>query len=205
MGVPKGTDNFKAHRVAKQTVGLELLRVELDKALRRKARYPAWPALIADMERRTGMHRTTLGRNPGYRCMLEEFYEGQAGGSTYVLEKDASPDMLRAKLIDSQMEIGRLRNALSVAERANVAKVSADKSSIPQLSESAAHIAFVDTVWVLRAVLERINLDGTVFEIDLERCEIRDMAAAPGRRVVANGQRLKPFCGALSKLLEQER
>ena len=137
--------------------------------------------------------------------MLLEFLGGQAGATTFLLDKDASPEMLRAKLIDAQMEIGRLQVALLGADRVDAAKALAANQASPQLSESAAHSAFVDTVWAMRAVLDRVNLDGLVFEVDLERCEIRDMAAAPGRRVVVDGQRLRPFVEALRKLTEQER
>ena len=113
--------------------------------------------------------------------------------------------MLRAKLIDALLEIGRLREALSMKHPVLATMAYSDISAIPQVAESTAHNAFVDTVWALRAVLDRVNSDGTVFEMDLERCEIRDMAAAPGRRVVADGRRLRPFVEALRTLSKQER
>ena len=205
MGAPKGTDNFNVYRAAKQAGTLELLRSELERARRRKMPYPSKATLVSDMAARTKIHLTTLIRTPLYHRMLLEFLGGQAGGSTFVLDKDASPGMLRAKLIDAQMEIGRLREALSMKNQVLATMAHADISAIPQVAESTAHNAFVDTVWALRAVLDRVNSDGTVFEMDLERCEIRDMAAAPGRRVVADGRRLRPFVEALRTLSKQER
>lgn len=198
MGVPKGTDNFKAFRAAKQGSSVELLRAELEKARRRKMPYPDKATLVSDMAERTKIHRTTLVRNPIYHRLVLEFLAWQAGGSTFVSEKDAPPDMLRAKLIDARMEIGALKEQLAAQNQA---------ASAPVLTSNGAeaHTAYVDTVWALRAVLDRINEDGEVFEVDPDKGEIRDLAAAPGRRVVASGPRLRPFLDALRRLKEQER
>lgn len=85
MGVPKGTDNFKAFRAAQQGTSVELLRAELEKARRRKMPYPDKATLVSDMAERTKIHRTTLIRNPLYHRMLLEFLAGQSGASTFVL------------------------------------------------------------------------------------------------------------------------
>lgn len=205
MGVPKGKDNFKAFRASKQQSAQEILRTELEKARRRKMPYPDKATLVSDMAERTKLHRTTLVRNPRYHRLLLEFLATQAGGSTFVSESDAPPELLRAKLIDAQMEIGSLREQLADIGRAEARKPSSTNSEGLRLTESAAHAAFSDTVWALREVLDRLNLDGDVFEVDTNRCEIRDLAAAPGRRVVVAGQRLRPFIEALRTLKEQEQ
>lgn len=205
MGVSKGTDNFKAFRAAKQEAALALLRAELEKARRRKMPYPDKATLVSDMAERTKIHRTTLVRNPLYHRLLLQYLGGQAGASVHVADKDAPPELLRAKLIDAQMEIGRLKDALASAEHSKASAALNNGVGALSVSEAASHAAFADTVWALRAVLDRVNCDGVVFEVDLERCEIRDMAAAPGRRVIVDGQRLRPFVDALGRLLEQER
>lgn len=205
MGVPKGVDNFNAYRAAKQEGALEVLRTELEKARRRKMPYPSKATLVSDMAERTKIHRTTLTRNPLYHRMLLEFLNGQAGGSTFLLDKDASPEMLRAKLIDAQMEIGRLQMALDTSIRNDATAAMRTPAALPQQVEAVAHAAFVDTVWAMRAVLDRLNADGLVFEVDLEKAEILDLAAAPGRQIVAAGPRLRPFIEALRTLTEQER
>ena len=137
--------------------------------------------------------------------MLLEFLSGQSGGSAFLLDRDASPEMLRAKLIDAQMEIGRLQMLIDNANRNSAAKDAQEKASLPQPAESVAQAAFSDTVWAMRALFDRVNADGLVFEVDIERCEIRDLAAAPGRQVVVAGSRLRPFIEALHTLMEQER
>jgi len=204
MGVPKGVDNFSAHRAAKQEGALELLRTELEKARRRKMPYPSKATLVSDMAERTKIHRTTLTRNPLYHRMLLEFLGGQPRSTKLILDKDASPEMLRAKLIDAQMEIGRLQMALDTSTRNAATNVTSPLAALPQPVESVAHSAFVDTVWALRAVLDRVNADGLVFEVDLVQGEIRDLAAAPGRQVVVDGSRLRPFIEALRVLTKQE-
>lgn len=205
MGVPKGTDNFKAFRAAQQGTSVELLRNELEKAGRRKMPYPDKATLVSDMAERTKIHRTTLVRNPRYHRLLLEFLARQTGGSTFVTDKDAPPELLRAKLIDAQMELGSLREQLAARDRAAANRAVLPGAGTPTLSESEAHAAFADTVWAMRAVLDRVNIDGDVFEVDLDKGEVRDLAAAPGRRVVVSGPRLRPFLDALRRLREQER
>ncbi len=205
MGVPKGKDNFKAFRTTKQQSARDVLHTELEKARRRKMPYPDKATLVSDMAERTKLHRTTLVRNPVYHRLLLEFLATQAGGSTFVSDNDAPPELLRAKLIDAQMEIGSLRERIADAGRVEAGKASGSNSEGLRLTESAAHAVFSDTVWALREVLDRINLDGEVFEVDMTRCEIRDLAAAPGRRVVVAGQRLRPFIEAMRTLKEQEQ
>jgi hypothetical protein len=205
MGVPKGKDNFKAFRASKQKSAQEILHNELEKARRRKMTYPDKATLVSDMAERTKLHRTTLVRNPVYHRVLLEFLATQAGGSTFVSDNDASPELLRAKLIDAKLEIGSLRKQLADIGRNEAGNPRGIKPQGLRLTESAAHAAFSDTVWALREVLDRVNVDGEVFEVDLNRCEIRDLAAAPGRRVVMAGQRLRPFIEALRTLKEQEK
>ncbi len=205
MGVPKGTDNFRAFRAAQLSISIELLRSELEKARRRKMPYPDKRTLVSDMAERTKIHRTTLIRNPIYHRLLLEFLSGQAGASTFVADKDSPPELLRAKLIDSQMELGKLKAQLAACDRAASAKLVLPATETPLISESDAHIAYVDTVMAMRAVLDRINADGEVFEVDIDRIEIRDLSAAPGRQVVISGRRLRPFIDALRRLKEQEQ
>lgn len=205
MGVPKGKDNFKLFRAAKQQSAQELLRTELVKARRRKMPYPNIATLVADIADRTKLHRTTLVRNPVYHRMLLEFLITQAGGSTFVSDNDAPPELLRAKLIDAQMEIGRLCEHIARISRADIRKASGVNMDGLRINESTVHAAFSDTVWAFREVLERVNLDGEVFEVDLNRSEIRDLAGAPGRRIVVSGPRLRPFMDALRTLQEQEQ
>lgn len=204
MGAKKGTDHFTLYRKQNQEISVELLSTELGKARRRKMQYPDKATLVTDMSERTKIHRTTLIRNPAYHRLLLEFLGGQAGGSFIVSDNDATPELLRAKLIDAQLEIGNLKKALeSTKKELNLTtKIAIGQSE--KISDSVAYSAFSDTVWVLRTVIERINSDGDILEIDVNRLEIRDLAASPGRQVIISGQKVKSFVDAYKKLLQQE-
>jgi hypothetical protein len=204
MGVQKGTDNFKLYRAGKQQGTIEVLAAELGKAQRRKMPYKDKATLVTDMADRTKIHRTTLVRNPLYHRLILEFLVLQAGGSSFVSVKDAPPELLRAKLIDVQMELGRLRNQLDKSTKDNSIGSIVGGAATPQLTESATHAAFSDTVWVLREILDRLNVDGEVMVVDLERYEILDLSAAPGRRCVSSGSRVRPFIDAYKRLRQQE-
>lgn len=204
MGVQKGTDNFKLHRAGKQQGTIDLLVAELGKVQRRKMLYKDKATLVTDMADRTKIHRTTLVRNPFYHRLILEFLGMQAGGSSFVSVKDAPPELLRAKLIDAQMELGRLRHQLDKFTKKISVVSMAGGTATPQLTESATYAAFSDTVWVLREILDRLNVDGEVLVVDLERYEIRDLSAAPSRRIVSSGPRVRPFIDAYKRLREQE-
>lgn len=199
MGVPKGTDNFKAHRTSKVSASVELLRSELAKARKRKMPYPDKKTLVADMAERTKIHRTTLGRNPAYQLLILKHLGMQAGGSSIVADKDAPRELLLAKLVDAQMEIGRLTREVQKAHAST-----RPGGDLAVMAPSAAHAAFSDTVWVLREVVERINEGGETLVVDLQRGEIRDLAAPNGREVVVGGARVRSFLDAYKRLLDQE-
>ncbi|GAD21992.1 hypothetical protein [Acidovorax sp. MR-S7] len=169
MGVPKGTDNFKSFRAAKQETSVALLRSELERAKRRKMPYPDKATLVSDMSSRTKIHRTTLVRNPLYHRLLLEFLVGQAGGSTFVADKDAPPELLRAKLIDAQMEIGSLKEQLAMRDRAASAAVLKVGRS-PMLSESDAHSAYAD-IFSAKLIDDHGRVqDATCLDHCLQRC-----------------------------------
>lgn len=199
MGVRKGTDNFKQHRQGKLDIKVAQLQEELDKAGRRKMPYPDLTTLVSDMSERVSLHRTTLTRNKTYMAMLLRHLNGQAGASALVVDSDASPELLRAKLLDAELELSQVRRELAKAQSAR-----ALASKTPAISSSAAYAAFSDTVWVLRQIVERVNADGELLVVDLKKSEVRDLAAAPGRQVVVSGSRVRSFADAYRLLLEQE-
>lgn len=199
MGVPKGTDNFRAHRSAKVDANSKLIDIELNKARRGKIAYSDLDALVRDMAARTGIYRTTLKRNQVYLKKLTKHLEGQIGATSVIAERSASTRVLEAKLIDAQMDAGQ-----ATRELAKMRASSKGQSPGATLENSATHAAFSDTVWVLRAVIERLNADGETFVIDFDQYVVRDLSAAPGRQVVASGPKVKAFADAYKRLLRQE-
>jgi hypothetical protein len=202
MGVRKGQDNFKDFRDKRGKISEDLLKKELDKASRRKTIYPTESSLIIDMADRTGLHRTTITRNPKYYRLLLSFLASQPGATTHVRNKDASPTLLQAKILDMTMENAGLANELVLAKRQSSVKKNSPASID---SGSLAHSDFSDTVMLLRAVIDSINARGEIIKVDLETGEINNMAAAPSKRLIAAGQRTAPFIKAMRVLREQEK
>lgn len=204
MGVPKGTDNFKSHRSDKQSLFVSRIKAELEKLDRRKIKYENARTLVADLSERLGIHRTTFGRNPKYEKLVMDFLARQPGASTFVANEDATPELLRAKLLDADMNLGLLQDQMIEREKA-ATKVASASAEPAKLSVSEAHLAYADTVWAMRAVIDRVNAGGDLLEIDMDKGEIRDLASAPGRQVIVSGPRLRPFLDALRRLKAQEQ
>ena len=202
MGVRKGQDNFKGYRDTRSKVSEELLKRELDKASRRKTIYPTESSLLIDMADRTGLHRTTITRNPKYYRLLLNHLAAQSGATKHVRDKDASPALLQAKLLDKTMENAGLANELALAKKQASIK---HKNPASADSRSVAHADFSDTVMLLRAVIDSINSQMEIIKVDLETGEIRNMAEVPSRRLIAAGQRTAPFIKAMRILKEQEK
>lgn len=204
MGVPKGTDNFKSHREDRQNSTVKRIQAELEKLDRRKIKYENARTLVADLADRLGIHRTTFGRNPKYEKLVLNFLAAQAGASTFVVNEDATPELLRAKLIDADMKFGMLQEQLTERDKA-AARADTASAEPTKLSVSEAHMAYADTVWAMRAVIDRVNAGGDLLEVDLDKGEIRDLSAAPGRQVIVSGPRLRPFLDGLRRLKAQEQ
>jgi hypothetical protein len=200
MGVPKGVDNFKHHRASKIEGSLELLRKALKTIKKSKKRFTDISSVVYEISKLTDLHRTTLTRNSAYREEILKFLVGQPGASTFVIPDDATPELLRAKLLDAQLQISQLMAKQEKREKQERARAINESNSTP-----ASQVAFSDTVSAFRAVLERINSPHTIFNVDLDRGEIIDLAADATHRVVVSGQRIKPFIEALRRLKEQER
>jgi DNA-binding XRE family transcriptional regulator len=202
MGVRKGTDNFKTHREVLTNSTEESLRLALESSLVRKIFYSTKGALVADMAQRLGVHRTTLGRNEKYSRMLLSFFSRQQGASLKLEVKNATPEVLRLKVMDADIRIGRLEHQLSQATR--LQHIASRRAPLPS-NDIDAYAAFGDLVWVLKMVIDRINIDAKTLDIDFQRYEILDLAAAPGRQVIVAGRRVRSFIDAYKLILEQER
>ena len=203
MGVRKGTDNFAAFRELKSKSSQRLVVDTLERLRKRKLRYPSISTLVADIAEKTGIHRTTLMRNPEYKRLILTFLASQPGASASVSDDDASPELLRAKLFDTRLEAKNLRSRIAVLELQVQKLTITDAAPLPD--EAGAQVAFANTVALLKLVLERINKDFEVMKVDFDKGEIRDLAASSGRQLVADGPRARSFIQAYQKLLAQEK
>lgn len=208
MGVPKGTDNFAKSRAEGVAANTELIRRVLDKQRKRRIPYPDLRALAEDVSEWTGLHRTTLTR-PGskYLKLLLLYLAEQPGASARVSDGDATPAMLKAKLLDARLEIRNLKNRLEVAEYAS--RASGEKNDKPIASAKAAsgpdwYLAFADTATVLKLLIDRINAIDETVQVDVEGKKIIDLSAPLRDRVVAGPERVRWFADFYKKTTDQE-
>lgn len=204
MGVSKGTDNFASFRKEKAEGSRRLIEDTLERLRKRKLRYPTLSILAEEVAEKTGIHRTTLSRNPDYKRLLLNFLAYQPGASATVSDDDASPELLRAKLFDARLEAKNLRSRIAALEQQAQTLATAGHAPVTSLEESTWQAAFGNTVALLKLVLERINKDFEVIQVDFEKGEILDLASPSGRQLVAGGTRARAFIDAYRKLLEQE-
>lgn len=206
MGAPKGTDNFSGYRDAKIKGNLLLIEDALGILKKRKLRFEGVQVLAAEIAERTGIHRTTLCRNPAYKRLLLNHMATQPGASALVSDDEATPELLKAKLFDARLEVRNLRSRVAALEQKlsapatqsiEMAKPDAGKTSNP-------HVDFSNTVMVLKLVLDRINAEFEVIQVDFDGEEIRDLSAPAGRQVIVTGTRARAFLEAYRTLLEQE-
>lgn len=206
MGVSKGTNNFKEFRDEQVESNARLIDAVLKRVRKRKHPYPDLSVLVADIAERTGIHRTTLTRNPKYHKKLLDHLAAQPGATIFVSDKDATPELLKAKLFDARLELKNLRDRLAAAE-AQLANV---KNSDAMINNAMAdgmpnwNLAFSETATLLRLVLERMNSEFEVMKVDIESGEILDISAPKDQRLVARGSRTRAFIEFHKKLLVQE-
>ncbi|EIF30152.1 hypothetical protein BCh11DRAFT_05627 [Burkholderia sp. Ch1-1] len=208
MGVPKGTDNFAKSRAKSVAANLELIRRELDKQKKRRIPYPDLRALVADISERTGLHRTTLTRKGSkYLKVLLLHLAEQPGASANVSDNDATPALLKAKLLDARLEVRTLKNRLEVAEHKSRAKVepNGEASALDTVAASPNwYLAFADTATVLKLLIDRMNAIDETVQVDVEGKRIIDLSVPSKDRIVAGPERARWFADYYKKLKEQE-
>lgn len=206
MGAPKGTDNFSGYRDAQTKGNLLLIEDALGILKKRKLRFEGVQVLAAEIAERTGIHRTTLCRNPAYKRLLLNHLATQPGASALVGDSEATPELLKVKLFDARLEAKNLRTRVAALEQelSAPAKKSLEMGDNNALEQPNPHVDFSNTVMVLKLVLERINAEFEVVQVDFEKEEIRDLSAPAGRQIIASGLRTRAFLKAYRTLLEQE-
>lgn len=197
MGRTRGADNLHRFNDEREKSYLLALKHELEKLRKRKIQFPTLGNLAGYVASAAGIHRTTLTRNPKYRTFLLAHLAAQKGGVDLVSDDDAPPEMLRAKLIASRLEISNLKQTVNRlkrlfgAERDVVGMSTAKgKNGEHNNGQDDDHLKFVDTAMLLVLVLERVKDSITV---NFSTKIIEDLAARPSERVIAGPKRAKVF------------
>lgn len=210
MGVHKGTDNFAESRSAKIAANLRVIEHVLEKLRKRRVTYPDVQALAADVSERTGLHRTTLTRDgSNYLKPLLTYLAEQPGASMAVRDEDATPALLRAKLVDTRLEIRTLKNRLALAEKAIQDGQTHSGEQSPRIAESKPsqdwYTAYADTAMALKLLIDRLNQIDETVRIDIAGKQIIDLSAPPRDQVVVASSRATWFVDFYKKLSDQER
>lgn len=209
MGVKKGTDNFGKFRSERAKANLNLIEFELEKQRRRRIEYPDFGALVSHISEKTGIHRTTLTRNAGYKRVLLNYLASQPGATDKVRDEDASPALLRAKLFDARLEIRNLKNQISIINKrleklgnGVLTEVDADNSKVSK--ETDWYLAFNDTAMLLKLLIERLNSYGETIKVDLDKKQIIDLSAPSRDRILSGPERTRWFADFYRKVWSQE-
>ncbi len=210
MGVDKGTDNFAKFRKDRSNIKLELIAYQLNKQRRRKIQYPDFGSLVAHVSEKTGIHRTTLNRNSVYKSSLLQYLATQPGASSHVRDSDATPELLKAKLYDSRLEIRNQKNQIDILSK-RLAKLyeesNNDLGSITVKKQNVQdwYLAFIDTAMLLKLLIDRLNVHGETIQIDTDKKQLIDLSAPSKDRVIASSERVRWFIEFYQKLTAQEK
>lgn len=198
MGVKKGTDNFSSYRNIRSEKNVLLIQFELNKQSKRRIQYPDFSALLNHISEKTGIHRTTISRNPTYKRLLLTYLSHQPGATGLLKDDDSSPDVLKAKLFDARLELRNLRNQYNILikQKNHLTKISTEKLSgapVELIGEDDWYPAFNDASRITMELIERMNAYGETVKIDLKKRQIIDLSKSGSDRIIAEGIRVKQF------------
>lgn len=191
MASERGAANIRKFNAGREERNLALVQHELQLCRKRKLQFKSPGLLAAYLSDRTGIHRTTLGRNAHYRVLLTLYLRSQPGAVSIVDDATDDPQVLRAKLASAQAEVGNLRE--------EVKRLTAQLSRVPTAGTGAAvpldEVQFANVCALLSLVLTR----GEVFAVDTESRTVVDLAARQSERVIAGPERAAPFVAWMAR------
>lgn len=194
MKAERGASNLRRFNAEREERFIPLLQEELKKCKKRKMQFNSLGNLAEYLASLTNIHRTTLTRNPRYKSILAAHLASQSGVNFNTSDDEASPEILRARLLASRLEISNLQEQIrrirAHIERPQKYVESNEKISAEVETVNTDYMAFVDTAMALTAVLDRLK---DSISIDLERQTIEDLAAKSSERIVAGPPRTAPY------------
>lgn len=185
MGRERGAANLRKFNDERSKGTMPLVDAELKACARRKLQFQSVGLLAAYVAERTGVHRTTLLRNPSYKALLYGYLSSQPGAATAVADDTEDPQVLRAKVAFLQAEVGNLRHELN---RLNAQQRRVEESMAPAYN-ARDDVDAADFGVLLCLVLERVDS----MAIDPQQRTLVDLAARPSARVVAQSERVSAF------------
>jgi len=193
----RGAANIDKFNDEREQRALALIKSELAKCKKHKMVFKSLGALAEYLSAVTNVHRTTLMRNPRYKSLMAEYAGIPEPQRSAARDDDASPEVLRSRMLALKLENSNLQDKLKRLEAYIQRNGEVPVRSVPTevvLSASdggnSDYLAFVDTAMVLTALLERLK-DSMV--INFEKKSIEDLAARPSQRVVAGPERATAY------------
>ncbi|HEY8381908.1 MAG TPA: hypothetical protein VIL09_07155 [Microvirga sp.] len=196
MGARKGQNNFRDHQRKAVEDGLRLVERVL-KALPRGTRYADFNALKRAVAQGTGLHATTLARNPHYRKALYQFIVANPGRIDGPTEEAAPRATLKAQAVAAEIRVRAAQRDLQrlrrFVEQQPAFPAPGTVDAIGHAPGAGTQAEFDMTATVLARLLARLAEKELGIVVDMERGEIVDAAEDGSRRVIAGKPDTGPF------------
>ncbi len=179
----RGAANLQAFNDNRSRPNPSLIEQELKRCCKHQLSFRTPGLLAAYVAERTGIHRTTLLRNPNYRALLFAYLATQSGAVAAWAELGDDPTALRASLALAQAQIGNLRQELKRA------MVLLERTGGDSSIEGSKQLDLANIAATLCLVLERVE----TIAVDTKSLTLVDLAARPTQRVVAESDRASAF------------
>lgn len=192
MASERGAANIRKFNADREQRNLTLVEHELQLCRKRRLQFKTLGLLAAYLSDHTNIHRTTLLRNTKYKVLLAVFMRSQPGAAGVVDDSTNDPYILKAKLANTQSEVGILRQEV----KRLTAQLSRYASALPSApSSNRDNVDFANLCVLLSLVLMRSE----TFAVDSKTRSLIDLAARPRDRLVGGPER----AGAFVAWLEQ--
>lgn len=187
MGAERGAANIARYNEERSAHILTSLAHELQLCKKRKLEFRTVGLLAAYMGEKLNTHRTTLLRNPKYKCLLLDHLAGQPGVVARTPDSTTDPAVLQAKLVAAKIEASNARQLLAHT-KAQLERL--QSSGTMSTTGNDSQVAFADLAMVMVSLLHRFP---DFIQLNKQRREIIDLSAKPSDRLVAGKERLSAF------------
>lgn len=199
----RGAANIKKFNEDRERQAILHIKNELAKCKKHKLTYKSLGALAEYVGAITGIHRTTLMRNPRYKILLVEYTGVQDPRMSTVRDEDAPPEVLRARLLGLRLEMSNIQEKFKrleayVKEQGEqpLLFVSSQDAMAAPSSDSADYLFFVDTAMTLTTLLHHFK---DTLVINFEKKTIEDISLRPSQRLVVGPERASTYLAWLHK------
>ncbi|MBL8474607.1 MAG: hypothetical protein JNK71_00855 [Methyloversatilis sp.] len=192
MKLLRGGENLRKFNEQRELKALMLIKEQLVRCQKHRLSFKSMGALADYLASTTSIHRTTFIRNPRYKSLLTTSGLVQNIHCPDVCDQNASPIVLRARLLALELENSNLTQKLQRMEVCVKSLQAQSKAVLLPASDgsNSDYLAFVDTAMALTALLRRLN---DSISINFDKKTIEDRAARSSQRVVVGPERTTAY------------